>query len=135
MTDRPEPFATFYVGYVAEHRHPANRLLHLVAKLAALGALGVAGWRRSPLALLIVPALAVLPCWLGHLLFEQNRPTAWSRPSASLLGWVVARLTGRSTARRGDSRRGRPYYSVLADLAMCRDMLTGRGAARRTARE
>ena len=135
MTDRSEPFATFYVGYLAEHRHSANRLLHLLAKLAAIGALGVAAWRRSLLALLIAPALAVGPCWLGHLLFEQNWPTVWSRPSASLLGCVVARLTGRSTDRRGDSRRGRPYYSLLADLAMCRDMLARRGAARRAARE
>ena len=135
MTDRPESFATFYAGYLAEHRHAANRLLHLLAKVAAIAAVGVAAWQGSVLALLVSPVLAVAPCWLGHLLFERNRPTAWSRPSASMLGYVVGRLTGRSAARRGDSRPGRPYYSVLADLTMCRDMLVRRGAARRAARE
>jgi len=135
MTDRPEPFATFYAAYLAEHRHSANRLLHLIAKLAALGAVGVAMWRHSLLPLLIAPPLAVVPCWLGHLLFERNRPSAWSDPSASLLGCVAARLTGRSAAWRGDSRRGRPYYSLLADLAMCRDLLARRGAGPRAAAE
>ena len=129
--DRRESFATFYAAYLAEHRHPANRLLHLAAKLAASAALGVAVWQRSVLAVAATPVLAVAPCWVGHLVFERNRPTAWSRPSASLLGWAVRRITGRSPGR-GDSRRGRPYFSLLADLTMCRDMLRGRGAARGT---
>jgi len=135
MTDRPEPFATFYAGYLAEHRHLANRMLHLAAKLAAMGALGVSVWQRSLLAAVAAPLLAVAPCWLGHLLFERNRPTAWSRPSASLLGCVLAGLTGRSAVRRDASRRGRPYYSLLADLTMCRDMLRRRGAPPRAVRD
>jgi hypothetical protein len=126
MTDRAGSFATFYAAYLAEHRHPANRLLHLAAKVAAITLLGVAVSRHSLGALAAAPVFAVAPCWLGHLLFERNRPTAWSRPSASLLGWLAGTLTRRAAARPDASRGGRPYYSLLADLLMCSDLLRGR---------
>jgi hypothetical protein len=115
-------FAEFYVAYRAEHRHPANRAFHLVAKVAMLAALAVAVVERSLLALGAVPVLGVAPCWLGHWLFERNLPTAWTRPAGSLLGALVGRLTGRGRREAGGAR---PYYSLLADVVMCGDMLSG----------
>jgi hypothetical protein len=114
-----EPFETFYAAYLRQHRHPLNRALHLIAKLAMVGALA-AGIARGSLALLIAaPLLGVLPCWLGHLV-EGNRPTALSLPSASLLGSFGQGLMGKR-----NPAHGRPYYSFLADLRMCQDMLRG----------
>lgn len=110
-------FGEFYVAYRAEHRHPVNRALHLVAKLGIVVAVAVGVVERSVLALLAAPVLGVAPCWIGHFVFERNRPTAWTRPSASLLGALV-----RGRAGAGE-RRGRPYYSALADVRMCWDML------------
>lgn len=135
MRHRAETFAEFYAAYRAEHRDPTNRALHLVAKLAMIAALAGAAFERSLLALGAAPVLGVVPCWLGHLVFERNRPTAWSRPSSSLLGSLVARLTGRSDGRAAGSRRGRPYYSFLADLTMCLEMLRGTFAAKHAAVE
>ncbi len=123
MHERTEPFDAFYAGYLTAHRHPLNRALHLASKVAALAALLVAAWSRSLPALLAAPLLAVLPCWAGHLAFERNRPTSWTRPSASILGGVVTALTGRAAT---PSRRGRFWYSFAADLRMCRDMLRRR---------
>ena len=134
MTDR-DSFPAFYAWYLTEHRHAANRALHVAAKVAAVGALGVAVWERSLLALVAAPLLAVVPCWLGHLLFERNRPVAWSRPSASLLGTIVALLMRRSAGPVAPSRRGRAYYSLLADLAMRREILFGRARRHRAASE
>jgi hypothetical protein len=113
----PGSFDAFYAGYLAGHRHPANRALHLLAKLAVLAALGAAVGQASVLPLLAVPLLAVGPCWAGHLLFERNAPTAWTRPHASLLGTVTARCLGRAAIP--GSRPERPWYSVAADLRMC----------------
>lgn len=121
MSPRRLSFAEFYAAYRGEHRHPANRALHLLAKVGIVGAIGVAVVTTSVLPLLAVPVVAVAPCWLGHVLFERNRPTAWTRPSASILG-SVARLAGtRAVSER--SRRGRPWYSFAADLVMCRETL------------
>ncbi|HEV7731677.1 MAG TPA: Mpo1-like protein [Candidatus Binatia bacterium] len=123
MRERTESFDAFYAGYLTAHRHPLNRALHLAAKVAALTALVVAAWRWSLPALLAAPLLAVLPCWAGHLAFERNRPTSWTRPSASVLGGVVNALTGRAAT---PSRPGRFWYSFAADLRMCGDLLRPR---------
>ena len=148
-------FAEFYAAYLTHHRHPLNRALHLLAKLLAAASLLVAVRERSVLLLLAAPALAVAPCWLGHLWFEGNRPVSWERPSASLLGTLAAgarRLAApalRFASRRPASPRpasganppgkaaaptapptpptaGRAYYSFLADLRMCGEMLVSR---------
>ena len=118
MTAQPPSFDAFYVNYLAQHRHPANRALHLFAKFAMAALIVVAVVDRSWLALVGVPFVGVLPCWLGHLLVEHNRPTSWTRPAASLLGALRAKLAFR---RATDS--GRPYWSFLADLRMCSSML------------
>lgn len=112
-----EPFAEFYAAYLLQHRHPLNRALHLLAKLAMAAAL-VTAWLRGSLVLVAaVPFLGVLPCWLGHLI-EGTRPTVRSRPSASLLGFLAAVVRGRR-----DRAQGRPYYSLLADFKMCGEMV------------
>jgi hypothetical protein len=117
MTPAPS-FDAFYADYLREHRHPANRALHLGAKLAMAVALVAAVRARSIGVLLLVPVLGVAPCWLGHWLFEGNQPTSRTRPDASLLGTLLMRRTR--------SRGGRPYYSFAADVRMCAAMLRGR---------
>jgi hypothetical protein len=162
MNQSEPTFSEFYAGYLAHHRHPANRALHMLAKLLAIAGLVAAVHERSVVILLAVPVLAVAPCWLGHLWFEGNRPVSWNQPSASLLGTLAA-ACGMGRTRRdggaagegrgqlglptGDGRPlqaeppptprtpetpagGRAYYSFLADLRMCGEMLTGKGAAR-----
>jgi hypothetical protein len=110
-------FDAFYAEYLRAHRHPANRALHLAAKVAMLAAVGAAAVTRSALPLLLVPIVGVGPCWLGHRLFEGNQPTSRTRPEASLLGTLLM--------RGAPSRGGRPYYSFAADLRMCAGMLRG----------
>jgi hypothetical protein len=99
--------------YLREHRHAGNRALHLLAKLLMLGAVALAVGLRSFWPLLAVPVVGVVPCWLGHLFLEGNRPTSWSRPADSVLGSL------RLAARPDGGKRGRFYYSFFADLRMC----------------
>jgi hypothetical protein len=124
-------FARFYVDYLAEHRHPLNRALHLLAKLLALAALVLAVVERSVLLALAAPVLAVVPCWLGHLAFEGNRPLSWDAPAASLLGTLKSTLRRLVPGQRPHHARRatvRPYYSFVADLRMCAEMLSPRRA-------
>lgn len=121
MTSPRATFEEFYVAYLAAHRNPWNRALHLCAKFAMLALVAVAAWRRQPAWLLATPLAGVAPCWIGHLLFEGNRPTSWTRPAASLLGAVRALFERRVDAPR--TPRERRYWSFLADLRMCAAMV------------
>jgi hypothetical protein len=146
-------FEEFYAVYLADHRHPVNRALHLLAKLLAIAGIVAAVVERSFLPLLAVPILAVAPCWIGHLLFEGNRPVSWRQPSASLLGtlhgWLRRPLQRRPAPRRPSpappeparprsarelgrppARGGRAYYSFLADLRMCGEMFARKDSPR-----
>ena len=91
-------FAEFYPLYLREHSNRTCRRLHFVGSTLAL----------SCLALLLVtgePAfgLAALLCgygfaWVGHFVFEKNKPASFKRPLYSFMGdWVMYRdiWTGR----------------------------------------
>jgi len=130
MNQGDPTFSEFYADYLAHHRDPWNRGLHLAAKLLALAALAAAVYERSVLLLLAAPILAVAPCWIGHLLFEGDRPVSWTQPAASLLG-SLGRICGIGGVGCTDGTGGRPprppgvrpYYSFAADLRMCAAML------------
>ena len=71
--------------YLAAHANPRTRALHYlgtffgVASLTAAGATG--DWRWLPAA----PAAGYALAWLGHLVFEHNRPATFQHPYWSLV--------------------------------------------------
>lgn len=79
-------FTDFYVFYLTEHRRPACRRMHfagcVLVLLTVTGALVSGQW----LLLWAAPVLGYGFAWLGHLLFEKNRPATFSHPFYSLLG-------------------------------------------------
>ena len=91
-------FAEFYPDYLAEHQNRTSRRLHVLGTLLALIAtlLCLVFWR--PLLLLAVPILAYGFAWIGHFVFEKNRPTTFRYP----------------------------LYSLRGDFVMLKDVLTGR---------
>lgn len=91
-------FADFHVFYLSEHRHPVCRRLHFTgtALLCAISALAwVTGDARC---LLPLPVAGYGCAWVGHVVFEKNRPATFSHPR----------------------------YSLLPDFALFRDILCGR---------
>lgn len=79
-------FAEFYPYYLAEHRHPVSRRLHFIGScgvlllVAVAVATGNAWW-----------FLAALVCgygfaWLGHFVFEKNKPATFRHPVYSFIG-------------------------------------------------
>lgn len=91
-------FAEFYPYYLQEHRHPTCRRLHYLGSLLVLLVLGYALVSQQWLWLLAVPVIGYGFAWLGHFVFERNRPATFQHPLYSLMGdWVMFKdvLTGR----------------------------------------
>jgi hypothetical protein len=91
-------FREFYPFYLREHSHPVSRALHAVGTAAAVLLLVLALWWRRPLLLLAVPLCGYGFAWVGHFFFEKNRPATFRHP----------------------------FYSLLGDLRLVGDLLTGR---------
>jgi hypothetical protein len=83
-------FAEFYPIYLGEHQDLTCRRLHFVGStlsLACLAALVVTGG----LGFLLLALLCGYGfAWVGHFVFEKNRPASFSRPLYSFMGdWVM----------------------------------------------
>ncbi|PWK91896.1 Mpo1-like protein [Fulvimonas soli] len=83
-------FREFYPYYLGEHRNPVCRRLHFAGStlvlLAVLLALLARDWRW----LLLAPVAGYGFAWVGHFLFERNRPATFRHPLYSLMGdWVL----------------------------------------------
>jgi hypothetical protein len=93
-------FAEFYPAYLGEHSNRTCRELHFAGSTLALFCLG---------ALLLTGNLWWLPAalvsgygfaWIGHFVFEKNRPATFRPPFYSFLGdWVMywQMLTGQAS--------------------------------------
>lgn len=91
-------FAEFYPYYLREHSNTVCRRLHFVGTslVIALAAYTVATGNWA--LLLTLPVAGYGFAWVGHFFFEKNRPATFSHP----------------------------FYSLIGDFAMYRDMLRGK---------
>jgi len=97
-SERFNSFAEFYPYYLEEHRNPTCRRLHYVGSLLVLVVLGYALFSGQWLWLLALPLIGYGFAWVGHFVFERNRPATFAYPLYSLMGdWVMLKdmLTGR----------------------------------------
>jgi hypothetical protein len=85
-------FADFYPLYLREHSDSRCRRMHFLGSTLALLCLGLLITTGSPWWLL-AGLLAGYGCaWIGHFVFEKNRPASFSRPLYSFMGdWVMYR--------------------------------------------
>lgn len=91
-------FKDFYPYYLAQHAHPDCRRLHFVGTLLVIATLLLAAGSGRWRLLWLLPIFGYGFAWLGHLLFEKNRPATFTHPFYSLLGDLVMFgqiLTGR----------------------------------------
>jgi hypothetical protein len=76
-------FEEFWPHYLREHTRPETRALHYAGTSIAAGSL--AAWLGTGNSKYL--GLALLgygPAWLGHFLYEHNKPTTFKNPLWSL---------------------------------------------------
>ena len=83
-------FKKFYPYYLSEHKNKINKLLHVIGSLFALFFLSIIiffqEYHLLPLSLLFGYFFA----WVGHFIFEKNKPATFKYPIYSLMGdWVM----------------------------------------------
>lgn len=91
-------FAQFYPFYLSEHRNVTCQRLHFIGTALTLCIVAAAIGTANALLLLAVPVVGYGFAWVGHFLFEKNRPATFKHPWYSLIGdWVLFRdiLVGR----------------------------------------
>jgi hypothetical protein len=97
-TDRFNSFAEFYPYYLQEHSNDVCRRLHYVGSLLVLSILGFALFSQQWLWLLALPLAGYGFAWVGHFVFEKNKPATFKYPLYSFMGdWVMLKdaFTGR----------------------------------------
>lgn len=112
MPPRFASYEEFWPYYVGEHRDPRCRALHVLGTGTVFAFVGVALAAGDARWLLACPLAGYAFAWLGHLVFERNRPATFSYPLWSLradfrmffrilLGRMPAELARAEAARGG----------------------------------
>ena len=91
-------FRAFYIFYLGEHANRTCRRLHFVGTSLVVVTVAIAVATRQARLLWLAPVFGYGFAWVGHFVFEKNRPATFQRPLFSLAGdWVMywQMLTGR----------------------------------------
>ena len=83
-------FAEFYPYYLGEHSNRMCRRLHFIGSSLALVCLVTGLLRGQPLYFAYALLCGYGFAWVGHFVFEKNRPASFKRPLYSFMGdWVM----------------------------------------------
>ena len=97
-------YAEFWPRYLGAHADPRTRGLHYLGTLGAAGFLVLAAASGDWRWLVAAPIVGYGAAWLGHAVFERNRPETFTHPAWSLLSDF--RMLGLFlTGRLGDELR------------------------------
>ena len=78
-------YRQFWRMYLAAHADPGTRVLHYLGILFGVAALVAVAATRDWYWLLAAPAIGYALTWVGHLIFEQNRPATFGHSGWSLI--------------------------------------------------
>lgn len=98
MEKQYKTFAEFYPFYLSEHSDVNCRRLHFVGSLLVIVLLGYVLATQKWAMLLLLPVIGYGFAWIGHFVFEKNRPATFTYPLFSFMGdWVMFKdiLTGK----------------------------------------
>lgn len=85
-------FAEFYPFYLSEHSNRTCRRLHFLGSSLALLCLAMGLYSGKPVWVLYALLCGYGGAWVGHFVFEKNKPASFKRPLYSFMGdWVMYR--------------------------------------------
>ena len=84
--NRYASFREFYPFYLSEHANRTSRRLHFIGSCGVLVLVVVAIMQRDPWWLLGALACGYGFAWVGHFVFEKNRPATFRHPLYSFMG-------------------------------------------------
>ena len=79
-------FEEFYPFYLSQHANQTNRRLHVIGTLIAVLLLLIAIVIGGVGNFLIVPIVGYGFAWVGHFIFEKNKPATFKYPLMSFRG-------------------------------------------------
>jgi hypothetical protein len=82
-------FREFYPDYLAEHSKPTTRRLHVLGLMLAIVVIVVTILLGKWWLLIVAPVVGYGLSWIGHFFFERNRPATFKHPLYSLMGDLV----------------------------------------------
>ncbi len=87
---RYNSFNAFYQFYLGEHRNPICRVLHFVGTSLALVLLIYAVFTSTWWLIGVAVIQGYAWAWVGHFVFEKNKPASFKQPLYSFMGdWVM----------------------------------------------
>ena len=90
MTKQYQSFSQFYPFYLTQHQTGTCRRLHFICSLLIVLLVAYIVATSNWLLLLLLPVIGYGFAWVGHLVFEKNRPATFIYPLYSLIGdWVM----------------------------------------------
>ena len=97
----PMTYDEFWTVYLGAHADPRSRALHYLGTFGAIMLLAVAAVELDWRCLVVAPLIGYGPAWLGHAVFEGNRPATFAHPVWSLVSdfrmlglFLTGRLAG-----------------------------------------
>ncbi|HJR15083.1 MAG TPA: DUF962 domain-containing protein [Rhodanobacteraceae bacterium] len=83
-------FREFYRFYLGEHSDRRCRRMHFLGSSLVIALVLVAVVMRSPWWLIGAPVCGYGCAWVGHFVFEKNKPATFRHPIYSLVGdWAM----------------------------------------------
>ena len=83
-------FKEFYPYYLSEHKLPINKFLHVIGSLSGLCFLFYCIIQNLYLYIPISFIFGYFFAWIGHFVFEKNKPATFKYPVYSFIGdWVM----------------------------------------------
>lgn len=101
-------FRDFYPYYLTEHALPTNYWLHFFGTLGVITCLTLGLVTSNGILFIIMPFCGYGFAWVGHYIFEKNRPATFTYPLYSLASdfvmfWHV--LTGQITKKMKEAHQ------------------------------
>ena len=90
--EKYQTFREFYPFYLNEHTNPVCRRLHFIGSSLIIALILYAAASAEWKLLWFIPLIGYGFAWVGHFFFEHNRPATFKYPFYSLMGdWVMFR--------------------------------------------